>query len=81
MKRGWKRVLEKRRRRHLLQAYELFSKRRDKLIAFTTYARKKLEIGMLRRGAVWRRRNIRLLTVLNIQSLEKDLVKEFEGKI
>lgn len=62
IKRGWRRVVEKRRRRHLLRAYELFAKRRDKLIAFTSYARKKLEINMLKRGAVWRRRNMKLLT-------------------
>ena len=66
IKRGWRRVVEKRRRRHLLRAYELFAKRRDKLIAFTTYARKKLEINMLRRGAVWKRRNTKILSGIPI---------------
>jgi len=71
IKRGWRRVVEKRRRRHLLRAYELFSKRRDKVIAFSQYARKKLEVNMLRRGAVWKRRNIRLLNGLPVKLIEK----------
>lgn len=39
---GWKRVLEKRRKRHLQSAYELFARKRDKLIALKQYARQKL---------------------------------------
>lgn len=41
-KKGWQRILEKRRRRHLQSAYELFAKRRDQMIAFKQYARLKL---------------------------------------
>ena len=41
-KKGWQRILEKRRRRHLSSAFELFAKRRDKLIALKQYARMKL---------------------------------------
>ncbi len=66
LKRGWRRVKEKARRRHLISGYEVFSKRRDKMIAFTEYAQKKLEIRMLNRGAIWRRRNMRLLTGIPI---------------
>lgn len=40
--RGWKRVMEKRRKRHLLSAYELFARRRDKMIALKQYAHQKL---------------------------------------
>ena len=51
IKRGWRRVQEKRRRRHLVRAFEVFGKRRDKMIAFAEYAKKKLEVKMLKRGS------------------------------
>jgi hypothetical protein len=35
VKRGWRRVNEKRRRRHMMSAYNVFAKRRDKLMAFS----------------------------------------------
>lgn len=60
-------MVEKRRRRHLLRAYELFAKRRDKLIAFAEYSNKKLEVNMLRRGYIWRKRNMRLLKGTSIE--------------
>lgn len=41
-KAGWRRIKERRRIRHLQSAYEVFSKRRDKMIAFKEYERKKL---------------------------------------
>ena len=72
-KKGWRRVIEKRRRRHLLRAYELFAKRRDKLIALAEYSKKKLEVNMLRRGYIWRKRNMRLLKGTNIVELEGEL--------
>jgi hypothetical protein len=81
IRKGWKRVMEKRRRRHLLTAYELFSKRKDKIQAFTEYSQKKLELNMLKRGTIWRKRNMRLLNDTDLVSLEKDLKKEFEGRI
>lgn len=56
---GWQRILEKRRKRHLQSAYELFALRRDKLIALKHYAREKLEFKMLRRGTVWKNKNLR----------------------
>ena len=68
-KRGWKRVVEKRRKRHLLRAYEIFSKRRDKMIAFAEYSNKKLEVNMLRRGFIWRKRNMRILDGMRIEDL------------
>ena len=34
VKRGWRRVKEKRRRRHLIRAFDVFARRRDKMIAF-----------------------------------------------
>jgi predicted GNAT family acetyltransferase len=68
-KKGWRRVVEKRRRRHLLRAYELFAKRRDKMIAFADYSRKKLEVNMLKRGHIWKKRNMRLLAGINIEDL------------
>ena len=61
IKRGWRRVKEKRRQRHLIRTYEMFSRKRDKMIAFSEYANKKLEVKMLKRGSIWRKRNMRLL--------------------
>ena len=69
LKRGWRRIKEKRRRRHLLRAFDVFAKRRDKMIAFKKYAKKKLEIKMLKRGAVWRKRNMKLLEGTSILTL------------
>ena len=71
IKRGWRRVIEKRRRRHLLKVYDLFSRNRDKMIAFAEYAKKKLEVRMLKRGTAWRKRNIRLLSGIPIENMEK----------
>lgn len=72
-KKGYRRVLEKRRRRHLLRAYEIFAKRRDKMLAFAEYSKKKLEIAMLRRGYIWRKRNMRLLDGISIEEMEGEL--------
>jgi len=36
---------------------------------------------MLKRGTIWRKRNMRLLNDTDLVSLEKDLKKEFEGRI
>jgi len=41
--------------------------------AFVEYSRKKLEIKMLRRGNIWRKRNVRLLAGTDIVTLEKEL--------
>lgn len=68
-KRGWKRTVEKRRVRHLQRAYEVFSKRREKMIAFTEYARKKLEVKMLKRGAIWKARNLKLLNGMPLEKI------------
>lgn len=65
----------------MLRAYELFAKRRDKMIAFAQYSRKKLEVNMLRRGHIWRKRNMRLLEGVKIEDLEGELKKEFESRI
>ena len=51
------------------------------MIAFTEYAKKKLEVKMLKRGAIWRKRNMKLLTNIPIESFQKELKKEFEGRI
>jgi hypothetical protein len=59
----------------LIKAYDVFSRKRDKMIAFAEYARKKLEIKMLKRGSVWRKRNTRLLAGLPIENFEKELKK------
>jgi hypothetical protein len=56
-----KRAIEKKRKRHLLIAYELFSRRKDKIMAFTEYAKKKLELKMIRKGGIWRKRNMQMI--------------------
>ena len=69
VRRGWRIVKEKRRRRHLLRAYQVFAQQRDKMMAFAEYANKKLEVKMLKRGSVWRKRNMKLLTGLPIENI------------
>lgn len=58
---GYKRVLEKRKARHLRAAYVLFSKRRDKIQAYNSYANKELALKLTRRGKSWRRRNMNIV--------------------
>jgi len=41
------------------------------MIAFSEYAKKKLEVQMLKRGSVWRKRNTKILAGLPIENLEK----------
>lgn len=43
------------------------------MIAFAEYAKKKLEVNMLKRGAIWRKRNMKLLTGIPIEKFEKEL--------
>jgi hypothetical protein len=45
------------------------------MIAFSEYAKKKLEIKMLERGSIWRKRNMRLLNGAPIELFEKELKK------
>ena len=59
--RGYKRVIEKRKARHLRAAYTIFSKRRDKNQAFEEYSRKELSRKLTKRGKTWKQRNLSLI--------------------
>ena len=48
--RGSRRVLEKRKARHLRAAYAIFTKRKDRDQAYQSYARKQLALKLTRRG-------------------------------
>jgi hypothetical protein len=80
---GWKRVMEKRRKRHLLSAYELFAKRRDKIIALKQYAHQKLEIRMMKRGGIWKKKNLRFFdySESKLSEYSEEIKKIFEKKI
>lgn len=56
-----KRVLEKKKARHLLAAYKIFAKRRDQNQTFERYARKNLALRLSVRGKTWKRKNISLI--------------------
>lgn len=43
------------------------------MLAFAEYSKKKLEIAMLRRGYIWRKRNMRLLDGISIEEMEGEL--------
>ena len=56
--RGYKRILEKRKARHLKAAFTIFAKRRDKNQAYEEYARKELARKLTKRGENWKNRNL-----------------------
>lgn len=63
-------------------AYELFARRRDKLIALKQYARQKLEVRMLRRGTVWKSKNLKLFNSTDkIEQYSEEIKELFEKKI
>ena len=39
------------------------------MIAFAEYSNKKLEVNMLRRGFIWRKRNMRILDGIKIEDM------------
>ena len=59
--RGYKRILEKRKARHLRAAYLIFAKRKDKDQAYSNYAQKELALKLSQRGKSWKRKNMGIL--------------------